>query len=83
LTDIYSAGEPPIAGVTIEALAAAVRTVYTKPCFVVPLAAIKEFLGKKITKYDIVAFLGAGNITDVAHSFAEDRKRVPLAAEMV
>jgi UDP-N-acetylmuramate--alanine ligase len=83
LTDIYSAGDTPIEGVTIEALAAAVRTVYQKPCYVVPLNGINDFLRKKIAKRDIVAFLGAGNITDIAHSFAEDRKRVPLTAEMV
>ncbi|MBN1493362.1 MAG: UDP-N-acetylmuramate--L-alanine ligase [Candidatus Omnitrophica bacterium] len=71
LTDIYSAGERAIEGVTIHTLAQAVRTVYPKPCEVIPLKEIGDHVLKIMAKGDIIAFLGAGDITDVAGVFAE------------
>ena len=63
LTDIYPAGEDPIPGVTLEALAAAVRKAITVPLDVAPtlddaVAAVRRTaLGG-----DVVITLGAGSI---------------------
>jgi UDP-N-acetylmuramate--alanine ligase len=63
LTDIYSAGEEPIAGVTLEALASSIRKQVSVPLDVAPtlddaIAAVKRTaLGG-----DVVITLGAGSV---------------------
>ncbi|MEQ1728043.1 MAG: UDP-N-acetylmuramate--L-alanine ligase [Vicinamibacterales bacterium] len=66
LTDIYAAGENPIAGVTLDALAARVRTQIAAPVDVVPLLAdVAPALARLAQPGDVVITLGAGSIASV------------------
>jgi len=66
LTDIYSAGEPPIPGVTIEALAEAVRASAACPVHVVTsLEALPAAVMALSRRGDLVVTLGAGSIGTV------------------
>jgi UDP-N-acetylmuramate--alanine ligase len=63
LTDIYSAGEEPIAGVTLETLAAAIRRTVTVPVDVVPrLEDVPAAVARIAKPRDVVITLGAGSI---------------------
>jgi UDP-N-acetylmuramate--alanine ligase len=67
LTDIYPAGEPPIAGVTIEALAEAVGAV--APDRVDVVKALDHLPGRvaaMVRRGDLVITLGAGSIGTIA-----------------
>ena len=76
LTDIYPAGESPIPGVTIEALAAAVRP-HVKDLYVVrDLAALADRVAALAMPGDLVFTLGAGSIGSAA-----DRILAALAAK--
>ena len=67
LTDIYAAGEEPIAGVTIEALAAAVRRSVPAPVDVVEaLDDVPGAIAAIARPGDLVIVLGAGSIGSVA-----------------
>jgi UDP-N-acetylmuramate--alanine ligase len=67
LTDIYAAGEEPIAGVTLEALASAVRRSVTAPVDVVPrLEDVVPAIVRIARRGDVVVTLGAGSIGGVA-----------------
>jgi len=66
LTDIYSAGEDAIAGVTLEALAAAVRRDVTAPVELVPrLDDLIPAIVRAARPGDVVITLGAGSIGSV------------------
>jgi UDP-N-acetylmuramate--alanine ligase len=66
LTDIYAAGEEPIPGVTLEALAAAVSRDAGCPVDVVPrLADVPTALARIAQPGDVVITLGAGSIGSV------------------
>jgi len=63
LTDIYSAGEDAIPGVTIDALAAAIRgTIATRVDVVPSLDDIPEAVVAAVQSGDVVITLGAGSI---------------------
>ena len=67
LTDIYAASEDPIAGVTIEALAAAVNRARPTPVHVVPnIADLAGRVADLARPGDLVITLGAGSIGGVA-----------------
>ncbi len=66
LTDIYGAGEEPIAGVTLEALAAAIRRSVRVPLDVA--ATLDEVVAAVVRAArpgDVVITLGAGSIGSV------------------
>jgi UDP-N-acetylmuramate--alanine ligase len=66
LTDIYAAGEDPIPGATIDALAAAVRRSVTATVDVVPaLDDVAPALARVARPGDLVITLGAGSIGSV------------------
>ncbi len=66
LTDIYSAGEDPIAGVTLDALGAAVRRGVTAPVDLVPrLDDVVSAIVRVAKPGDVVITLGAGSIGSV------------------
>jgi len=66
LTDIYSAGEDPIAGITLDALGAAVRRTLPGTLDVVPkLDDVVPALVKAAKPGDVVITLGAGSIGTV------------------
>ena len=63
LTDIYSAGEPPLAGVTIDGLAATFPAGH-EPVYV-PRKQLAEGLCALVRPGDLLLTLGAGDITNV------------------
>jgi UDP-N-acetylmuramate--alanine ligase len=66
LTDIYPAGERPIEGITLDALARAVRATSATPLHVIP--ALEEIPGRVAALArpgDLVITLGAGSIAGV------------------
>jgi UDP-N-acetylmuramate--alanine ligase len=82
LTDIYSASEDPIPGVTIDALAAAVNTVRPTPVHVVPkLSEMAARVADLARPGDLVITLGAGSIGTLATGLiAELERRYPKEA---
>jgi UDP-N-acetylmuramate--alanine ligase len=72
LTDIYSAGEPPIAGVTVEAVVDAIRAASRCPVHVVKaLDALPAHVAALARPGDLVITLGAGSIGTVADRILE------------
>lgn len=72
LTDIYAAGEDPIPGVTIEAVAEAVRAAGRCPVHVVTsLQALPEAVRQIVRSGDLVITLGAGSIGTVPDRILE------------
>jgi UDP-N-acetylmuramate--alanine ligase len=66
LTDIYSAGEEPIAGVTLETLGAAIRRSVAVPVDLVPrLDDVLPAIVRVAKPGDVVITLGAGSIGSV------------------
>jgi UDP-N-acetylmuramate--alanine ligase len=67
LTDIYSAGEDPLPGATLDVLAAAIRSATTVPLDVVPLLDdIPSTIVRIARPGDVVITLGAGSIGTMA-----------------
>ena len=72
LTDIYAAGEDPIAGITIEALAAVVRRGTSAPVDVVPAVSdLTAAIVRLARPGDVVMTLGAGSIGSVPELLIE------------
>src|SRR5438874_5162492 len=72
LTDIYGAGEDPIAGVTLDALAAAVRRAVRAPVEVVPrLEDVVPAIARVAAPGAVVITLGAGSIGSVPERLVE------------
>ncbi|WAS95360.1 UDP-N-acetylmuramate--L-alanine ligase [Nannocystis punicea] len=72
LTDIYPAGEVPLAGATVEALEAAVRARRPDRPVVVhkPVAGLSEYLARESCPGDLIITLGAGSVTHVSRELA-------------
>jgi UDP-N-acetylmuramate--alanine ligase len=69
LTEIYAAGEDPIPGVTLDALAHSVRGAFTGDLRIVrPLADVSQELAALAMPGDLVVLLGAGSIGSIATS---------------
>ncbi len=67
LTDIYAAGEDPIAGVTLDALASAVRAEFARDLHVAPvLDEVPKALAALARRGDMIVLLGAGSIGSIA-----------------
>jgi UDP-N-acetylmuramate--alanine ligase len=76
LTDIYAAGERPIEGITVEALAAAVRAVTKAPLHVVKsLDQLAPAVAQLASSGDLVITLGAGSIGMVGDRILEAIRR--------
>ena len=72
LTDIYSAGEEPIPGITLDALAAAVRRGVAAPVDVAPrLDDVVAAIQRIARTGDVVITLGAGSIGTLADRLVE------------
>ena len=72
LTDIYSAGEDPIAGVTLESLAASIRGAVTVPVDLAPrVDDVVAAVVRVAQRGDVVITLGAGSIGTVADRLVE------------
>jgi UDP-N-acetylmuramate--alanine ligase len=78
LTDIYGAGEDPIAGVTIERLATAVRDTVSAPVHVVAdLDRLASAIAREARAGDVVVTLGAGSIGVVGDRVLGELRRGP------
>jgi UDP-N-acetylmuramate--alanine ligase len=76
LTDIYAASEDPIAGITIEALAAAVNSARTTPVHLVPrLEQMAAAVADLARAGDLVLTLGAGSIGGLAATLVSELER--------
>ena len=71
LTDIYAAGEPPLPGVTLDALAASVRRVHGAVTVVPAIADLPGAVAGKVRDGDLVITLGAGSIGTVGPRILE------------
>ncbi|HET9467100.1 MAG TPA: cyanophycin synthetase, partial [Vicinamibacterales bacterium] len=69
LTDIYAAGEDPIAGVTLDALAEVIRKGFSGDLRIVrALADVPRELASVAKPGDLIVLLGAGSIGSIAPS---------------
>lgn len=66
ITDVYSAGESPIPGITPELIEKEVRTHSTVPCQCIKRCELKNYLADKVRENDVVVTLGAGDITSLS-----------------
>lgn len=79
VTDIYSAFEPPIPGVSGERLAHLIKA-HGHPCVrYVPKQELKSYVSHIARAGDTIFFLGAGDIGEMCHDMAT-RLRSPLRA---
>lgn len=74
--DVYRAGEKPIKGVTGKKLCEAIRKKYwRKPVAFTPTAEdVRSTINMWMSKNDLILFLGAGDITKIAHDYAKRLK---------
>jgi len=70
ITDIYAASEAPVAGVSAHALCLRLREEYNFPVTYIPCTELHERLISLLPEKSTIAFLGAGNINEVAHEFS-------------
>lgn len=80
ITEVYSASEPSIPEVNGQRLAMAVAATGAEVSFVSTLSKLREQVGMEAQPGDVVLFLGAGDITRVAHQVAMD---LAVAGELV
>lgn len=74
LTDIYSAGERPIEGVNGRLIYNEVmKSKNNEVIYIESKDDILNYLHPQLEKGDTVLFLGAGDITELAHSFMPDK----------
>ena len=72
VTEVYAAGEAPIAGADGRAICRAVRgRGQVEPLFVDKVEELAESLKDVIRDNDVIVTMGAGNITAVAHGLSE------------
>ncbi len=82
LTDIYAAGENPIADVTVDALAAAIRRGTGAPVDVVPaLGDLVPALARIARPGDVVITLGAGSIGSVSRGLLDALAASPIPGD--
>jgi UDP-N-acetylmuramate--alanine ligase len=79
LTDIYAAGEPPLSGATLEALADAVRRSVPGLVVVRDLAEVPAAVAGLARPGDLVITLGAGSIGSVGDRILAAVDRTPAA----
>ncbi|HVC29834.1 MAG TPA: cyanophycin synthetase, partial [Steroidobacteraceae bacterium] len=72
ITEVYAAGEAPIAGADGRAICRAVRSRgQAEPLFVARVEQLAESLKDVIRDGDVIVTMGAGNISAVAHRLQE------------
>jgi UDP-N-acetylmuramate--alanine ligase len=76
LTGIYAAGEPPLPGITLDALAAAIRSAVPDLHVVADLDALADYVVALARAGDVVVTFGAGSIAATGdHILAALRQR--------
>lgn len=78
LTDIYGAGESPIAGVCEETLLHEIKIGGSLSCEHVCRENLLEFLSDFLHPFDVALFMGAGDITAVARELYENFAKCSL-----
>ncbi|HKQ37068.1 MAG TPA: UDP-N-acetylmuramate--L-alanine ligase [Verrucomicrobiae bacterium] len=78
ITDIYSANEAEIPGVSGDKLVNAVRQESQRVEYAPTLEKLRTAVRTVMQPGDVVLFLGAGDITGVAHQLAADLKQHPV-----
>lgn len=81
VTEVYAAGEAPIAGADGRAICRAVRSRgLVEPVFVARVEDLAESLREVIRDGDLIVTMGAGNISAVAHGLAGQLGGLPPQA---
>jgi len=71
VTEVYAAGEPPIAGADGRAICRAVRSrAQVEPIFVERVEELTAAIADLVQPGDVIVTMGAGNVTQVAHALA-------------
>ncbi len=78
LAEIYPASEPEIAGINSGFLASAIRAQGHPVEAVVSLSDLGAVVRAALQPGDLLVFLGAGDITQVAHQVADELRASPL-----
>lgn len=78
ITNIFSAGEKPIPGVTHEQVIADVKRRCQIPCRYIPRQQMLAQLMQELRPHDVVVTLGAGDITKLGPEFVEKLKSEKL-----
>ena len=77
VTDVYAAGEEPIAGADARSLCAAIRTRgKVNPIFVEDIEQIDEVLATVLQDGDVLLTLGAGSIGRIANALPDKLRGV-------
>ncbi len=71
VTDIYSAGEPPIEGVTSDLIVQTIRRNGQKAVYIKRLDEVVDFLGREMKSGDLILTIGAGNVYTVGQKLAQ------------
>lgn len=77
VTDIYSAGEEPVKGVSANTIIEEIQRSSNLPCSYVPRNQLQDKLIDILRPHDIVVTMGAGDITTVASELADQFKISP------
>lgn len=80
VTDVYSAGEAPVKGLSGEVFASDIQAAHGQPAKYFPLDTISGYLVNKVEKGDIVLTLGAGSVTYFAENFSKTLKNIVIQA---
>lgn len=74
VTDLYSAGEKPIPGVTTEKIVEEIKSHHEAPCHYIPRAQLSTFLRDFAKSQDVIITLGAGDITKLPGELLSELK---------
>ncbi len=75
VTEVYAASETPIADVNGQRLAAAISKQGRPAGYAASLEVLRETMRAALQPDDVVVFIGAGDITRVAHELARELKQ--------
>ncbi len=78
ITDIYSAGEPNLEGMTGDKLREAIAT-HHQQVYYKPMASVTEFLIENLQPGDCALFLGAGNLNQIIPQVMDFYKQKELS----
>ena len=78
VTDLYLASESPSSDISTEMICSLIKETHKLPCRYIPRDQISEHLIKIARPFDCILFLGAGDITYEATSFAKAVKNQGL-----
>jgi len=76
-TDIYSAGEKEISGITIEAIQEEVKRESRQTSSYIPRNELSSYLSENLRPHDILVTMGAGDITKVAREVSDGFSQSP------